>query len=353
MNKTLTIQDYDLLQSKTFNWLRFPLIFFILFIHTISLKEFTDSALILGIEYFIRRILAGLGVPFFFVVSGYYFFYSKTMENCLTRNSYFAKLKKRTKTLLIPYLFWNLLVVLFYFFAPRILNGFNPAVQVNTMNDVIMSLWCYPDTPINYPLWYMRDLIVAVIFSPLLYLLIRYLKFLPILVAGIVYIGGVNFFNILRFDLFSQTLFFFPLGAYFAIEQRNIVKFCRSLSFYPTILYIIITILDVILKNEIIHKLTIIMGLLVIFNIVSYYIGKGYLRENKTLSNASFFIYAFHSVPILIVANRMVDIFPHKDWAYVLIFFSSVIIVALLGLGLYVFLKRFSPRFTSIITGGR
>ena len=169
------------------------------------------------------------------------------------KESYFNKLRKRVKTLVIPYIFWNLLVVLFYLIVPRILGGFNPENQINNISDVFKAFWCYPYTPINYPLWYMRDLIVLVLLSPLIYLLIKYLKFIPILIFGIVYFASIKL-DVVRFDLLSQTLFFFPLGAYFAIEKRNILKCCRSLSFYPIVLYFILIVFDVILKNVVTDK---------------------------------------------------------------------------------------------------
>lgn len=143
------------------------------------------------------------------------------------------------------------------------------------------------------------------------------------------------------------------MGSYFSIEGKNIIKVCRKLSYYPIICYVVLLFINLFLKDAILSRITIIVGLVAIFNTISYFIGKGKLTENKKLSNASFFIYAFHGIAIFICSNRMQAILPHTDWAYVLIFFSSVIIVALLGLGLYVFMKRFFPRFTSVITGGR
>ncbi|MCQ2326584.1 MAG: acyltransferase [Bacteroidales bacterium] len=345
----LTKQDYDLLQSKTFNWLRFPLIFFILFIHTISLYECSNNIVVINIGYLFKEIIARLGVPFFFIVSGYYFFYSKNTEECLTRNSYFAKLKKRIRTLLVPYLFWNLLCALYYLLVPYI--GLADK-SIFSVNDFLSALVVQKDyAPADYPLWYLRDLIVLCVLSPLIYVIIKYLRVFSLWLFSLPFIFNLNV-GLGDNYLIQQSILFFPVGAYFAIRGKNIIYYSRKFKFAP-LLYIIFIVLDIIYRNIYINRMGILIGLVTLFNVVSYLMEENKLKENKFLSNASFFLYAFHGLPIFILSRRMSAIFPHTDWAYVLIFFSSVIIVAWLGLGLYSFLKRFFPRFTSVITGGR
>ena len=55
---------------------------------------------------YIISLVNKTGVPAFFFISGYLFFLSK--------KSYGKKLKDRIHTLLIPYILWNLLLLLFY-----------------------------------------------------------------------------------------------------------------------------------------------------------------------------------------------------------------------------------------------
>lgn len=58
-------------------------------------------------SFFISRILASVAVPLFFFISGYLFFFRTTFSV----DVYKKKLKSRIKTLLIPYLFWNFVVL--------------------------------------------------------------------------------------------------------------------------------------------------------------------------------------------------------------------------------------------------
>ena len=55
--------------------------------------------------------IARIGVPLFFFISGFLFFY----YDDFSKNVYLGKIKKRFKSLVVPYIFWNLVVVGFYF----------------------------------------------------------------------------------------------------------------------------------------------------------------------------------------------------------------------------------------------
>jgi fucose 4-O-acetylase-like acetyltransferase len=56
-------------------------------------------------------VLGGIAVPLFFFISGFLFFLN--IEN-FNLQSYGNKLQTRGKTLLIPYLFWNLFAIAIY-----------------------------------------------------------------------------------------------------------------------------------------------------------------------------------------------------------------------------------------------
>ena len=62
-------------------------------------------------QNFFSNGITRIAVPLFFIISGYLFFlqFQPTIEN------YFEKIKKRIKTLFIPYLIWSIIGVLLYF----------------------------------------------------------------------------------------------------------------------------------------------------------------------------------------------------------------------------------------------
>ena len=103
------------LQSKTISFLRLPLIAFVVLVHcdfVSVVPELSDSVSYPGYNYMseiIHLLFSQSPVLLFFFFSGYLFFL-KISE--YTRQSYLKKLSNRTKTLLIPYLFWNLIIMM-------------------------------------------------------------------------------------------------------------------------------------------------------------------------------------------------------------------------------------------------
>lgn len=77
--KVDTNTDYDLLQSKTIDWLRFPLMFMVVFIHVChqNLLDMKPSVFAYGTYFTVSQVIARIAVPLFFIISGYYFFFGK------------------------------------------------------------------------------------------------------------------------------------------------------------------------------------------------------------------------------------------------------------------------------------
>lgn len=102
---------------KVFDWLRFPLIVGVVFIHSFG-KPFDYEALdiynLSGIDCYnlfrvsVSKVLTHVCVPTFYFISGYLFF--KGLESWNSAR-YKEKLKRRVKTLLIPFLIWNTICI--------------------------------------------------------------------------------------------------------------------------------------------------------------------------------------------------------------------------------------------------
>lgn len=100
------------LQSKVLDWLRFPMIVLVVYIHywgeSIPESSVIGSTIYNSIRIFMCHVISRAAVPTFFLISGYYFFY-KIKD--FTFDTYKDKLKKRIKTILIPYLLWNSIAI--------------------------------------------------------------------------------------------------------------------------------------------------------------------------------------------------------------------------------------------------
>lgn len=109
-----TIRGY----SQSINMLRFPLAILVVFVHgfgadidvaQLHASGLTGAAVYDYVRLFCSVVIARSAVPIFFIISGYLLF--RKVEE-YSKQVYVGKLKKRWHSLVIPYLSWNVLIVL-------------------------------------------------------------------------------------------------------------------------------------------------------------------------------------------------------------------------------------------------
>ena len=105
---------------------------------------------------------------------------------------------------------------------------------------------------------------------------------------------------------------------------------------------------------EYVHHLSIILGMLCMIAITSYLLCMGKIKSHHFLTNSSFFIYAFHSMPLVLIIKLLFKLFSlSRILQSACSIFLCPAITIVIGLGLYKSLVILFPKFTAIITGGR
>jgi len=182
--------NFSRLSSETISALRFPLMVGIVFIHFNLLNGITVGGIVYGgdpplwlacIIKILSNELPAIGVPLFFMISAFFFFRSG-----LTTNSYKSKLRKRAITLLVPYVLWNLIALLYGLVcALPALHSLFPVSQSPEWS-LQRFLYCFWNidksvlgdgidkevswiNPVDQPLWYVRDLLIAMMVSPIIH----------------------------------------------------------------------------------------------------------------------------------------------------------------------------------------
>ena len=89
--------------SSSIACMRFPLAVTIIFYHSHTIVSIPDSHFYFKFIYPFSLWLGETGVPAFFFISGLWFFYSK--------KTYIEKIRNRIKSLLVPYLLWNTIML--------------------------------------------------------------------------------------------------------------------------------------------------------------------------------------------------------------------------------------------------
>lgn len=295
---------------------------------------------------FLQNLLGGicgkLSVPIFLLISGYLFF--REGSYALTKELWISKLKKRISSLLVPYLLWNFIGYIIY------------AIKVGfSLEDFFHSFWVIDipgrsgSSPIDGPLWYVRNLMIMVVISPIITYMIKYTKWYLILIMTILWIIQIPPFN----KGIGIAFYFFSLGGYlrvFDYHVENLQRYAKYLILaYP--IYVIYAFLMQSNSNCWDFQFGIILGIVAIFSLTMHFIkcGNGNSKTTQILSETSFFIYCLHDLLLQFLKPFFSEILGTGDFAYI----SLIVVDIALCLGFFYVLKRISPKVTSLLMGGR
>ncbi len=341
--------------SLVITWLRFPLIFLIILLHCYSVQRIDGNHInYFRVIYPFYNWLGETGVPGFFFISGFLFF--------LSPKSYSQKIKTRSYTLLIPYLSWNSLLLILYIIAlamgyPQDINGRNTAEY--ELIDYIRLFWdrgSYDNgnfVPLLCPLWYIRNLLIISIISPLLYYIIRYARevFLFVIAAW----WMMTYHN----AFIPQTILFFCLGGYFSILCINPLETIFKYKLHFLIAFVLLAAGDIITHVAIstpvnlqIHRFALIFNLPALLLLADYCVQRGY--TNKLLTNSAFIVFCVHYPIVVILRKFCISQFSDaSDFAHILLYFLCVILSTSISLGFYLLLDRYMPNVKRILSGNR
>ncbi len=379
------------LQSLVIDWLRFPLAVAVVFIHSFGSKEINLDSLhsnplsLESIYDFLRITLSNIGthfaVPVFFLFSGFLFFYKIKEFNFST---YKQKLCKRFHSLFVPYICWITIYVLHVeiikvaaiIIKDKPISGMWDYIADNGgihlfWDSSVWGLdnknwigWETPMTgPILIPLWFLRDLMVVVLLTPIIYYLIKKCKLLPIIILAICYVSGVW----LQIPGFTVTTFFwFSLGAFFSINHKNMIE---TIFRWRMFLYIVCfcTLLPLIWFNGIkgdgittnviaqsLYPFFVIAASGSVISIAKVLVQKGIVRIYPHLARASFFIFLSHMFVLGYVSKIIDKCLPFDNYPLMMVKYLAVPMIAVfVCLAIYRILDRIFPNILLFITGSR
>ena len=341
--------------------LNFPLIVGVVYIHAYGM-EIGFAGAYLGpahldrltdvVRTLVSQGLARLAVPMFFLISGYFFFTG------FTGRSYLDKLRRRCHTLLLPYVFWTCCFAAIIavgqhlprvgpYFGESSLSGLSPW-------DLGNALFGVTRVPAAYHFWFIRDLMLLMLLSPLLRLLLGVAPLSWLAALFLVWVSG-------RWPLLVPDVvgvLFFSLGGYVALRDRSLFFFDRC-GWWPVVLYVPLLVADVVWYdawfNVTLHRCGIVVGLAAVLFLTRHLLaaercGGALLR----LSGASFFVYAAHEPLLGVVRTVAFRVLPLDTPLVALVVYLAVpLLVILLLIFLHSALGRVAPRALLLVTGGR
>lgn len=331
--------------SRMCRALRFPLMLLVVLIHLDYQKLLSTAPdpAAYSFYFLLTHVVARVAVPCFFLMSGYYFFFDKK-DKPFTPKAYLRKLSSRATTLLLPFVVWNLITIFFKVFYLH--------------RDLVSCLTLFPFPP-AIQFWYIRDLLILSLLSPLVFLLIRYLKFFYLLLVTIFYLLGTDVF-------IDVSLLYFSLGAFLAIFRLNPSALLRGTGLKILPFFFVLLLADVLLNttpffgvhtatnNLFVHRLFIICATITLFSLAyKFFLTHDSSRLEK-LSPFSFFLFAIHlPLTINLFFALLFPLFRHGNFAFVCLYLLPPVLSVLFSGLLYFLLDRYIPQVLSFLCGTR
>lgn len=207
--------------SRVVNIVKVLCMFGVIYIHA-SVVPYADcSQAMLHYQQFVTRVLTSFAVPGFFMCSGFLYFL-----NFSGLDSYNRKSISRFKSLVIPYFFWISFSLFVTWLLQDVLGfahlfgaGEIKLIRNFTSSDFINSFWCIREgAPFLFTMWFLRDLMVCMVFTPQLYLLLRG-KYAKVTLGVILILSliGLSYSHVAM-----SSVFWFSLGAFVSIHEIDI-----------------------------------------------------------------------------------------------------------------------------------
>jgi surface polysaccharide O-acyltransferase-like enzyme len=337
-------------------------IILVLYIHAgFTLQDTEGMTFIVYAQGMLSKMIGRCAVPLFYMISGYLFFYKVPAGI----HSIFEKIKKRIKTLLIPYIIGNVFFIVFYAVIesiPGTRQFMNDSVFLLFKKDwVTILISVFYDMgngmPQAFQLWFLRDLIILVALSPIWYLLFKYLKWFWIPVVFL-----LNYFSIEYIPLQSLlwSLFWFSLGG--ALVNVDISKKCKKQTIILlSLLFLIFCLVQLFYPAlpvwEHITIPIILLGIIAIWFMYDTIVPPSFsLQTHAWLAKVcafTFFIYLFHEASLNIVKKIILHILGGNELGYIVCYFTSpwifITVAVFIGIGM----KKYIPKLYSIAVGGR
>lgn len=311
-----------------------------------------------AVERLLGSGLGQLAVPGFFCLSGYLFFRNMPEDIRMAYDGssllqfFKNKLRKRVSSLLIPYLVWNCIYYLIYIAAGRASFGLTEAVR---------SVLFYRYNPV---FWYLFELVLITIITPLIYVLIRN-KRLAVPALCVVFAAACCYDRLPFHYVNEDALFYYMTGCFLALHFKDREDNREKIKRMGALCFFIFIICEECIANGN-YRIAIVAtvggrvtGLLALFAIVNVALPVNVVLPKFTGYN--FLVYALHYLEIRAV-RAIADGILHavsgmslsessvlSACLYILMPFICIIITVPVG----EVMKRLSPKLYMLMTGGR
>lgn len=330
-------------------WLTFLLSMLVVWVHSYNAELFlgrtAEMEVIYRLEHIIGDRLGQMTVPGFFMISAYLFYRNFSWDKL------WHKWRSRIRSILVPYIVWNTIYYLGYVIASRV-----PwLTDVVGKGVIALSLDAAADAILyykyNYVFWYLYQLILLIILTPLLYLILQHAwigaAFLVINYIGIWGMVTLPYLN-------PDALFYYSSAAYLALHLRKQVE--QNWRLKRAAAGLICVACSALLFELAGRKA--LVGALVTSRFLApvgiwLLMPVQYLPNVREFMTHNFFLYAVHFAIVRLINKAGAKLLPPLPWVPFVLYLLMPFLVVLISSLLALILRRYLPRLWYLLNGGR
>lgn len=300
---------------------------------------------LLLLETGVSQIMSRCGVPIFFLLSAVLLFRAD--------RSYGEVIRKKAKTLLVPYLLWNTFWIIVFvllqslpFTAPYFSGSNTPILQCS-LKEWFGLYGIGQEYPQCYPLWFMRDLMAVILIFPWIKMAAdRYPKAVLCMGAAL---------NILPFSFWGKAaLSWFLIGAAVVRLKGSLMMFDKYSMLKMTGVYFGCAAVSLFWDQPVIRNISVLVGIVFWLRLSKeIYAGENLRRIFLYLSEWVFMIYVLHEMTLSSVRKLCFRLLPAKPlfWFLEYLFIPVGVMTGCILVG--IIFKKVLPGWYRIATGER
>lgn len=330
-------------ESNAIDSLRFLCIISLVFLHT-RISHLVPDSVVNQVEEIQEIIHYSPFLCVLFLLSGFLFFIHKEEQTWdLTsikpwiQKTYLSKLKKRVKSLVIPYFIFCTLGFLYGVFIK------NKDYNIHSCIEVLNLFWSINNGhPVGMAMWFMRNLIVFSVLSPLYYIVIKILRHFTLILILILFTLNIDI-------TYPYINVYLLLGAYLAMAN---ISFSKLLSYFDWRACLLIWM--IFYYGNIFYTMPKICGIVPFMLSLMGFIGLFMTYSIPSwLTKTSSFVYFTHPffTGIRNIFIKYID--TTVVWMDIACWIAIATTVFIICEILFFTLKRISPKALETITGGR
>lgn len=345
----------DKFTSDKLRIVSFVSIIMVLYIHS-GFHEIPDEIQGMKANIYLQEALSGMlgrtAVPMFFMISGMLFF-----RNICSFKEVQRKMKRRVRTLCIPFLIAGLFLPIVYLvmyllpWTDVFVNSKNIFQKTSSFLEVLQSLYLFePDSnmPWGFHLWFLRNLIIIVACSPILYLVRKRIG------GGIMTVAlfAMSFIH-LRIGIFT-SMFWFMAGDWL------LLRFSRCKSWLWLVSYFVLCAWQMLMPGVVwdyVELPVIMIGVIGLWSAYDIIVDQNFnLANHKYIAlccQFTFFIYLYHEPTINILRKFLIIPLGRTSLGFAVNYLLSPWVFVLIMIPIGVFLRKYSHKFYEILVGGR